>query len=103
LRARIGPADGRRHRRRTKAVRFWASPRRNSPVSLGAPRPIEGRPCQAGLLARGSAPDRRLPRSEDPVASWRQARRLQLRGQPRSCTWVPLVILIAEEPDTAEG
>ena len=46
-----------RQPRRTGAVRFWASPRRISPVSLGAPRPIEGRPCQAGLLARGSTPD----------------------------------------------
>src|SRR5882757_8619778 len=65
----------------------WVAPTANAPsgsLPSGAPRPDDASKAQfvmAGLLARGSLPDRRLP-GESPVAPAR-ARRLQLLGQRR--------------------
>ncbi len=59
-------------------------------LSLSAPRPIDGRPRQAGFLARGLESLHHLP---GPVASSGlrcRAHRLQLRGQPGHFTRVPL-------------
>jgi hypothetical protein len=69
------------------------SPRGKRTPSYGAPRPDEGRPRRAGLLARGSMPVRvafpAVLRREWPVANDTRARRLQLRGQPGFHTRVP--------------
>lgn len=53
-----------------------------------APRRTNGRPPLAGLLACGSIVRSRLPGPcfrFGPVASWERTRRIQLRGQPRTC------------------
>jgi|ERR1700677_1796861 len=50
-------------------------------LSLGAPRPVDGRPRQAGFLACGLKSLHHLPGLES--SGFRcQAHRLQLRGQP---------------------
>jgi hypothetical protein len=60
-----------------------------SPAASGHPRPKTGRRRKASLLAPGSVALVRLPRAEAPVAYRTSARRLQLRGQPRSFTAFP--------------
>ena len=59
-----------------------------SPAVPGAPRPKTGRPRKAGLLAPGSSLASAFPRLS-PSGTWMVARRLQLRGQPRSSTAFP--------------
>jgi hypothetical protein len=51
-------------------------------LSLGTPRPVDGRPRQAGFLARGLESLHHLPGLREPSGLRCKAHRLQLRGQP---------------------
>ena len=76
-----------RHRELPPLAPYRFTVRCDRSGNIRTPRLLRPRvtPAVAGLLARGSSPPTTFPRTAFSVALWSEARRLQLRGQPRRC------------------
>ena len=76
-----------RHRELPPLAPYRFTVRCDRSGNIRTPRPMRSRvtAAVAGLLARGSSPPTTFPRAAFSVALWSEARRLQLRGQPRHC------------------